>query len=54
MLLKAAKLSDQDIKAMFDPIDKQNVPMTCKLLKALAALSALEDSAVSATMLPQL
>jgi hypothetical protein len=39
---------------MFNPVDKQNVPSACKLLKAVADLVDVPDIAVSSTMLPQL
>ena len=43
-----------DIQSMFNPVDKQNVPSACKLLKAVADLVDVPDIAVSSTMLPQL
>ena len=54
VLLTAAGYDSSAIQSMFNPVDKQNVPSACKLLKAVADLVDVPDIAVSSTMLPQL
>ena len=54
VLLTAAGNDSLAIQSMFNPVDKQNVPSACKLLKAVADLVDVPDIAVSSTMLPQL
>ena len=54
VLLTAAGYDSSAIQSMFNPVDKQNVPSACKLLKAVADLVDVLDIAVSSTMLPQL